>query len=118
MTDTASVRHVVADSGGFSAGALARRWETLLLAVLVLYRAVRRLSGPAAGLIAALVLAASPATVMLNRGNVSDTLMTLLLVLAAEDDCASLIEKRARDQAGVMHPRLLAPRGPRHRAAG
>jgi asparagine N-glycosylation enzyme membrane subunit Stt3 len=39
-----------------------------VLTVLVLYRAVSRLAGPAAGLIAALIVAASPATVALNRG--------------------------------------------------
>src|SRR5580698_1031509 len=55
-----------------------------VLTVLVLYRAVRRLAGPLAGLIAALVIAASPATVALNRGNISDTLMILFLVLAAD----------------------------------
>jgi 4-amino-4-deoxy-L-arabinose transferase-like glycosyltransferase len=52
--------------------------------VLVLYRAVRRLAGPAAGLIAALVLAVSPATVALDRENISDSLLILLLVLAAD----------------------------------
>lgn len=52
--------------------------------VLVLDRAVRRLAGPAAGLIAAAVIAVSPATVALNRGNISDSLMILLLVLAAD----------------------------------
>ena len=55
-----------------------------ILAVLVLYRAVRRLAGPAAGLIAALVLAVSPATVALDRENISDSLLILLLVLAAD----------------------------------
>jgi 4-amino-4-deoxy-L-arabinose transferase-like glycosyltransferase len=55
-----------------------------VLTVLVLFRAVKRLAGPTAGLIAAAVLAASPATVALNRGNISDTLMILLLVLAAD----------------------------------
>ena len=43
------------------------------LTVLVLYRVVRRLAGPPAGLIAAGLLAISPATVALNRGNVADT---------------------------------------------
>ena len=52
--------------------------------VLVLYRVVRRQAGPAAGLIAAGILAISPATVALNRGNISDTLMILLAVLAAD----------------------------------
>jgi 4-amino-4-deoxy-L-arabinose transferase-like glycosyltransferase len=55
-----------------------------VLTVLVLYRAVRRLAGSGAGLIAALILAVSPATVALNRGNISDSLMILLLVLAAD----------------------------------
>src|SRR5271170_1635871 len=55
-----------------------------ILAVLVLYRAVTRLAGPAAGLIAALVLAVSPATVALDRDNISDSLLVLLLVLAAD----------------------------------
>jgi 4-amino-4-deoxy-L-arabinose transferase-like glycosyltransferase len=55
-----------------------------VLTVLVLYRAVQRLAGPAAGLIAAFVVAVSPATVALNRGNISDSLMILLLVLAAD----------------------------------
>ena len=55
-----------------------------ILAVLVLYRAVTRLAGPAAGLIAALVLAVSPATVALDRENISDSLLILLLVLAAD----------------------------------
>ncbi len=55
-----------------------------VLTVLVLYRAVRRLAGPAAGLIAMIVVAVSPAAVALNRGNISDSLMILLLVLAAD----------------------------------
>jgi 4-amino-4-deoxy-L-arabinose transferase-like glycosyltransferase len=59
-------------------------------AVLVLYRAVRRLAGPVAGLFAALALAASPATVTLNRGTVSDSMMILLLVLAADAASAAL----------------------------
>ena len=54
-----------------------------VLTVLVLYRAVSRLAGPVAGLIAAGVMAVSPATVALDRGNFSDTLMILLVVLAA-----------------------------------
>jgi hypothetical protein len=55
-----------------------------VLTVLVLYRAVRRLAGPAAGLTAAAVLAVTPVTVLLSRGNVSDSLLVLLLVLAAD----------------------------------
>jgi len=63
-------------------------------AVLVLYRAVRRLAGPVAALVAALVLAASPVTVALNRGNISDSLMILLLVLAADAASAALVSGR------------------------
>jgi 4-amino-4-deoxy-L-arabinose transferase-like glycosyltransferase len=54
------------------------------LTVFVIYRVVRRLAGPIAAITAAAVLALSPATVALNRGNISDTLMVLLLVLAAD----------------------------------
>jgi 4-amino-4-deoxy-L-arabinose transferase-like glycosyltransferase len=61
-----------------------------VLTVLVLYRAVSRLAGPAAGLIAALIVAVSPATVALNRGNISDSLMILLLVLAADAVSAAI----------------------------
>jgi 4-amino-4-deoxy-L-arabinose transferase-like glycosyltransferase len=61
-----------------------------VITVLVLYRAVQRLAGPAAGLIAAAVVAVSPATVALNRGNISDSLMILLLVLAADAVSAAI----------------------------
>jgi 4-amino-4-deoxy-L-arabinose transferase-like glycosyltransferase len=61
-----------------------------VLTVLVLYRAVRRLGGPAAGLTAAAVLAVMPITVLLGRGNVSDSLLILLLVLAADATSAAL----------------------------
>jgi 4-amino-4-deoxy-L-arabinose transferase-like glycosyltransferase len=62
-----------------------------VLTVLVLYRAVRRLAGPAAGLTAAAVLAVTPITVLLSRGNVSDSLLILLLVLAADAASAALL---------------------------
>lgn len=68
-----------------------------VIAVVVLYRAVERLMGPHAGLVAAVVLAASPASVALNRGNISDTAMTLLLVLAANSVSAALVSGRQRD---------------------
>src|SRR5580658_7891586 len=51
--------------------------------VLVLYRVVRRLVGPKAGVVAALVMATSPVTALVNRGNVADSLWILLTVLAA-----------------------------------
>jgi 4-amino-4-deoxy-L-arabinose transferase-like glycosyltransferase len=62
-----------------------------VLTILVLYRAVRRLAGPAAGLTAAAVLAVTPITVLLGRGNVSDSLLILLLVLAADAASAALL---------------------------
>jgi 4-amino-4-deoxy-L-arabinose transferase-like glycosyltransferase len=55
-----------------------------MLTVVVLYRLVRRYADPATGLLAAGLLALSPATVALDRGNISDSLLILLLVLAAE----------------------------------
>ncbi len=64
--------------------------------ILVLYRAVRRLAGPAAGLTAAAVLAVSPVTVLLGRGNVSDSLLILLLVLAADATSAALVSGSLR----------------------
>ena len=54
------------------------------LTVFVLYHAVRQLAGPTAGLAAVGLLAMSAATVALNRGNISDTLMILLAALAAD----------------------------------
>ena len=62
--------------------------------VLVLYRAVRRVAGAAAGLAAAMVLAVTPAVVLLDRGNVSDTLLILLLVLAADAVTAAVVSGR------------------------
>ncbi len=52
---------------------------------------VRRLAEPAADLIAAAVFAVTPITVLLSRGNVSDSLLILLLVLAADATSAALL---------------------------
>jgi 4-amino-4-deoxy-L-arabinose transferase-like glycosyltransferase len=73
------------------------------LTVLVLYRAVRRMAGPGAGLVAAAVLAVSPITVLLNRANISDSLLILLLVLAADATSRALISGRVQSlmMAGV-----------------
>ena len=67
-----------------------------VLTILVLYRAVRRLAGPAAGLTAAAVLAVTPITVLLSRGNVSDSLLILLLVLAADATSAAVLSGSLR----------------------
>jgi 4-amino-4-deoxy-L-arabinose transferase-like glycosyltransferase len=62
------------------------------VSVLVLYRAVRRLAGPVAGITASVVLALAPANVALDRGNVSDTLMILLVVLAADAVVSAIVK--------------------------
>lgn len=54
-----------------------------VLTVLVLYKVIRRWSGPSAGLIGALVMACTPIAAALARSEIVDTLLTLLLVLAA-----------------------------------
>ena len=81
----------------------AHRWALVLpqviegaLTVPVLYHTVRRLAGPVAGLAAAGVLAMSPATIALDRGNISDTLMILLVVLAADSIVSAVISGRWR----------------------
>ena len=55
-----------------------------ILAVLIIYRATRRVAGAGAGIIAAVVMAGSPIVILLDRGNISDSLLILLLVLAAD----------------------------------
>jgi 4-amino-4-deoxy-L-arabinose transferase-like glycosyltransferase len=67
-----------------------------VITILVLYRAVRRLAGPVAGITAALVLALSPIAVALGRGNVSDSLLIMLTVLAADATSKALLEGRLR----------------------
>jgi len=67
-----------------------------VVTVLVLFRTMRRLAGPTAGIVAAAVLAVSPVTVALNRGNVSDSLLIMLTVLAADATVAALIGGRLR----------------------
>ena len=53
-----------------------------IAAVGVLFAAVRRLFGPAAGVLAALGLAVTPATVAIGRVNNPDALLVLLMVVA------------------------------------
>jgi 4-amino-4-deoxy-L-arabinose transferase-like glycosyltransferase len=72
-----------------------------ILTVVVLFKVVRRQAGVAAGLLAAGLLAISPATVALDRGNISDTLLILLLVLAAEATTRAAM-------SGELRPLLLA----------
>jgi 4-amino-4-deoxy-L-arabinose transferase-like glycosyltransferase len=54
-----------------------------VLSVLVLYHLVKRVFGPPAGLIAALVLAVTPIFVAANRNNTQDSLLVFCLLLAA-----------------------------------
>jgi 4-amino-4-deoxy-L-arabinose transferase-like glycosyltransferase len=65
-------------------------------AVYVLYRAVRRVSGQAAGLIAAAVLAVTPVTVTMARGDVPDGICVFLLVVAADATIRAIRTGRRR----------------------
>jgi 4-amino-4-deoxy-L-arabinose transferase-like glycosyltransferase len=80
-----------------------RAWALVLpqavegvLTVLVSFHALRRLAGPVAGIVAAAIFVASPAVATLNRGNISDTLMILLVALAADSMVTAVIEDRFR----------------------
>ena len=72
-----------------------------IAAVLVMFRVMTRLLGRPAAVLAAGIFALSPAVVALDRGNVPDTLMILLLLLAAD---AALSAART----GRWRPILLA----------
>ncbi len=54
-----------------------------ILAVALLYRLVARVFGPGAGLLAALALAITPISVVDDRNNTSDSVLILVLLLAA-----------------------------------
>ena len=71
------------------------------LTVLFLYRAVRRLCGPRAAICAAFVGALTPAVVALDRGNVSDSLLILMLVVALDATSLALL-------SGGLVPAMLA----------
>ncbi len=62
-----------------------------VLTVPFLYRAVRRLCGPRAAICAAAIGAFTPAVVALDRGNVSDSLLVLMLVVAMDAASAALV---------------------------
>jgi 4-amino-4-deoxy-L-arabinose transferase-like glycosyltransferase len=53
------------------------------LSVLLIYLLVRRVASPGAGLLAALVLAITPISVAVDRDNLPDTALVLVLLLAA-----------------------------------
>jgi 4-amino-4-deoxy-L-arabinose transferase-like glycosyltransferase len=83
--------------GAFQVEALSARifgfstWSVLLpqvvetaLAVLALYSVVRRWMGPVAGLVAAAAFATTPIVAALAHAEIADTLLILLLILAAQ----------------------------------
>jgi len=67
-----------------------------VLSVWVLYRALRRVSGPITGLVGAALLVAAPATTLLNRGNISDSLLILLSTLALDAVVSAIVDERPR----------------------
>jgi 4-amino-4-deoxy-L-arabinose transferase-like glycosyltransferase len=75
-----------------------------MLTVLVVYRAVRRVAGAGAGIAAAIVMTGSPIVILLDRGNISDSLLILLLVLAADATLRATRSGRLRSLvwAGVL----------------
>ncbi|GHJ43140.1 hypothetical protein Cs7R123_04820 [Catellatospora sp. TT07R-123] len=83
--------------GAFMVQALSARvfgfhtWSVILpqvaasvVTILVLYRAVRRWQGPRAAILAAAAYAVTPVVAALARSQISDTLLVMLLVLAAD----------------------------------
>ncbi|KAA0024762.1 ArnT family glycosyltransferase [Antrihabitans cavernicola] len=68
-----------------------------VLTIFLLFRVVRRLSGTTTAVLAAAVAACMPATVALNRGNISDTLLILLLVLAVDLAASAAIDDKPRN---------------------
>jgi 4-amino-4-deoxy-L-arabinose transferase-like glycosyltransferase len=95
--------------GAFMVQALSARlfgfhtWSVVLpqvvetvVTILVLYRVVRRWQGPAAGLLAATAYAATPIVAALARAGISDTLLVMLLVLAADAWQRGVSEGRLR----------------------
>ncbi len=70
-----------------------------VLTVLLAYRLVRRFAGPGPSLLAAGLIGLAPATVSLNRGNISDTLLVLLMVLAADSVVVAVLSGRFRHLA-------------------
>lgn len=67
-----------------------------VVTVLVLYRVVRRWIGPRTGLVAAGLYATTPIVAALAHAEISDTLLTMLLVLAADAWFSALRTGRLR----------------------
>ncbi len=66
-----------------------------MLTILVLYDAVRRVAGVGAGILAAVVMMTSPIVILLDHGNISDSLLILLLVAAADATLRAVQSGRA-----------------------
>ncbi len=75
-----------------------------VLTVLLLYRVVRRIAGPEAGTVAVVVAACTPVTVSLDRGNIPDTLLILLLLVAVDRTLVAVESGRSRNlwYAGIF----------------
>ncbi|MEV6446399.1 glycosyltransferase family 39 protein [Amycolatopsis sp. NPDC051716] len=71
-------------------------------AVLVLHRVVRRWAGPRTALLAAALFALTPITAAINRDNLPDTLLVLLLLLAAYCVTRAIDDARWLVWAGVF----------------
>ncbi|MDI1460876.1 glycosyltransferase family 39 protein [Catellatospora sp. KI3] len=78
-------------------------WSVLLpqvvatvVTILVLYRAVRRWQGPRAAILGAAAYATMPVVAVLARSQISDTLLVMLLVLAADAWTRAVAEGRLR----------------------
>ena len=71
-------------------------------AVLVLHRAVHEWAGQAAAALAALALALTPIVVALDRDNLPDTLLILLLVLAARDMLRAVALEQPRRRTWLL----------------
>src|SRR6187551_1617466 len=67
-----------------------------VLTVVVMFVATRRVAGARAGIVAAAITAAVPATAIMSRGNTADAICVLLLVVAADATVRSIGNGRLR----------------------
>ncbi len=67
-----------------------------VLTVVVMFVATRRVAGARAGIVAAAITAAVPATAIMSRGNTADAICVLLLVVAADATLRSIGNGRLR----------------------
>jgi 4-amino-4-deoxy-L-arabinose transferase-like glycosyltransferase len=67
-----------------------------VLTVIVMFVATRRVAGARAGIVAAAITAAVPATAIMSRGNTADAICVLLLVIAADVTLRAISSGRLR----------------------